>query len=125
MFNKISFKKRTIDLVIIGGFLYSIFWKKTSGLYLCFIITECKWHGVKVGPGPQDPRTRDLRTLGPGTRDPGHSSKFKSGTQGPPSKCKSRTPGLPSKFKKGPLHLSLMFIFVSFLNKIQRNINCE
>ena len=34
-----------------------------------------RWrHGVKVGPGPRFP----------GTRDPGHPSKFKSGIRDPP-----------------------------------------
>ena len=137
MFNKISFKKRTIDLVIIGGFLYSIFWKKTSGLYLCFIITECKWHGVKVGPGPQDPRTRDLRTLGPGTRDTPQSLKV--GPKDPLQNVKVGPQDSLRSLKVGPLHLSLMnsfffrifhrffltYLFLSFLNKIQRNINFE
>ena len=56
-------------------------------------------HGVKVGPGPQDPGTRDppqSLKVGPGT-----PLKCKSGTPGPPSKFKSRTPGPPSKFKSG------------------------
>ena len=47
-------------------------------------------HGVKVGPGPQDPGTRDppqSLKVGPGT-----PLKFKSGTPGPPSKFKSGTP---------------------------------
>ena len=47
-------------------------------LIICFV-----WHGVKVGPGPQDP----------GPQDPGLRSKFKSGTPGPSSKFKSGTPG--------------------------------
>ena len=137
MFNKISFKKRTIDLVIIGGFLYSIFWKKTSGLYLCFIMTECKWHGVKVGPGPQGPRTRDLRTIVPGTRDTPQSLKV--GPQDPLQNVKVGPQDSLRSLKVGPLHLSLMnsfffrifhrffftYLFLSFLNKIQRNINFE
>ena len=47
-------------------------------------------HGVKVGPGPQDPGNRDppqSLKVGPGT-----PLKFKSGTPGPPSKFKSETP---------------------------------
>ena len=62
----------------------------------------CKWllsgHGVKVGPGP---------------RDPGPPSKFKSGTPGPTSKFKSGVPGPPAKFKSGTPHLSLMNSFFS------------
>ena len=68
-------------------------------------------HGVKVGPGPQDPGTRDppqsLR-VGPGT-----PLKCKSGTPGPPSKFKSRTPGPLSKFKSGRPQLPLMNPFFS------------
>ena len=33
-------------------------------------------HGAKVGQGPRDPGPR-----APGTLDPGHPSKFKSGTR--------------------------------------------
>ena len=94
-------------------------------------------HGVKVGPGPQDPGNRDppqSLKVGPGT-----PLKFKSGTPGPPSKFKSGTPGPPTKFKSGTpspffnefiffrifLRFFYLFIFVSFLNKIQKNINCE
>ena len=87
------------------------------------------WHGVKVGPGPRDP----------GTRDPGPASKFKSGTPGSPSKFNSGVLGPPTKFKSGTpspffnefiffrifLRFFYLFIFVSFLNKIQKNINCE
>ena len=56
------------------------------------------WHGVKVRPGPQDPRLQD-----PGIRNPGLPSKFKSGTPGP-----------PTKFKKWNLHnniSSLLYIY--------------
>ena len=42
----------------------------SSSLISCFVR-----HGVKVRPGPRDPRPRD-----PGTRDPGPPSKFKSET---------------------------------------------
>ena len=89
-------------------------------------------HGVKVGPGPRDPGHPSK--FKSGTRDP---LKFKSGTPGSPSKFKSGTPGPPSKFKSGtPLtfefiffrifHRSFyLFIFVSFLIEIQKNINCE
>ena len=77
---------------------------------------------LKVGPGH--------RELGP--RDPGHTSKFKSGTPGPPSKSKCGTSGPPSRFKSGtPSHFFNEFIFFSenfivflliyfcvFLNKI-------
>ena len=101
-------------------------------------------HGVKWD---QDPRIQDLGTLGPGTRDPpqslkvgpGTPLKFKSETPGLPSKFKSGTPGPPTKFKSGTLspffsefiffriflRFFYLFIFVSFLNKIQKNIDCE
>ena len=35
---------------------------------------DLHWHGVKVGPGPRDPETRDS----------GPSSDFKSGIRNPP-----------------------------------------
>ena len=84
-------------------------------------------HGVKVGPGPGVPGSRDTPQslkVGPGT-----PLKFKSETPGPPSKFKSRTPGRPSKFKRrtpSPFFNEFIFfrifhrffIFVSFLNKI-------
>ena len=73
--------------------------------------------------------------------DPGPETplKLKSGTPGPPSKFKSATAGLPTKFKSGSpspffnqfiffrifIRIFYLFIFVSFLNKIQKNINCE
>ena len=85
-------------------------------------------HGVNVGPESRDPGIIDL----------GPPSKFKGGTRDPPLKFKNGTPGPPSKFKSGTPHISLihffseyffvffyLFIFVSFLNKIQKNINCE
>ena len=53
-------------------------------------------HGVKLGPGPWNPRPQDLGTLRPGI-----PQKFQSGTPGPPSKCKSGAPGPPSKFTSG------------------------
>ena len=65
-------------------------------------------YGVRVGPGPRDPRPREPRT-----RDPGPSSKFKSGIPGPFLKLKGGTPGPPSKFKCGTPHLSLMNSFFS------------
>ena len=85
----------------------------------------CKWllsgHGLKVGPGP---------------RDPGPPSKFKSETRdplqnlkvGPPTKFKS---GTPSPFFNEFIFFRIffrffyLFIFVSFLNKMQKNMNCE
>ena len=88
-------------------------------------------YGVRVGPGPRDPRPREPRTRGPGP-----SSKFKSGIPGPFLKLKGGTPGPPSKFKCGTPHLSLMnsffseyfivffFVCVSFLNKIYTK-KCE
>ena len=74
------------------------------------------------------------RTSGPGT-----PLRFKSGTPGPHSKFKSWTPGLPTKFKSGTpspffnefiffrtfLRFFYLFIFVSFLNNIQKKNNCE
>ena len=91
-------------------------------------------HGVKVGPGPQDPGNRDppqSLKVGPGT-----PLKFKSGTPGPPSKFKSATPrplqsGTPSPFFNEFFFFRIfirffyLFNFVSFSNKIQKNINCE
>ena len=92
-------------------------------------------------------RKSGTRTPGPGTQDPtqwlkmGHGTplKFKSGTPGPLSKFKSGTPGPSTMFKSGIpspffnefiffrifLRFFYLFIFVSFLNKIQKNINCE
>ena len=52
---------------------------KVFGILLT--ILTGKGYDVKVGAGPWDP----------GTRDPGSSSKFKSGTPGPPIKFKSGT----------------------------------
>ena len=74
-----------------------------------------------------------------GSRTPGPPLKFKSGTPGPSSKFKSGTLGPPTKFKSGTpsaffnefiffqdiFSLFYLFIFVSFLNKMQKNINCE
>ena len=40
---------------------------------------DIKGHGVKAG---LEARDLDLKTLRPGTRDPGPTSKFKSGTLG-------------------------------------------
>ena len=71
----------------------------------------------------QDPWTRDLGTLGPGTRDlpqslkvepgtpPPPFLKFKSGTQGPPSKFKIGPQDSLQSLKVGPPHLSLMNLF--------------
>ena len=47
--------------------------------YLKTVLVSKEGNGVKVGPGPQGREPRD-----PGTRDPGPSSKFKSGTRDPP-----------------------------------------
>ena len=59
------------------------------------------WHGVKVGPGPWDPRTRDtLQSLKVEPQDPVQSLKV------------------------GPPHLSLMNSFFSEYF-IFLNINCE
>ena len=77
------------------------------------------------------------RTPGPGTSGP--PAKFKSGTPGPPSKFISETPGPPTTFKSGTpsscfnefiffrifFRFFYLFIFVPFLNKIQKDINCE
>ena len=82
-----------------------------------------------------------------GTRDPSQSLKvepgtplkFKSGTPASRSKFKSWTLGSPSKFKSGTpspffnefiffqniSSFFYLFISVSFLNKIQKKINCE
>ena len=87
-------------------------------------------------------RTPGFRASGQGTKDPTQSLKvgpgtylkFKSEASGPPSKFKSGVPGPPTKFKSGIPHLSLMnsffseyflacfylFIFVPFLDKIQK-----
>ena len=117
-----------------------------TGKHLCWslfltklenMLTKLR-HSVK----DQDPRTRDLGTLEPGTRDPPRSLKvgprtplrFKSGNQGPTSKFKSGTPGPPSKFKSGNSTWWMMnsffskyfiffftySIFLSFLNKSQK-----
>ena len=70
-------------------------------------------HGVKVGPGSQDPGPWD-----PGTRDLGPSSNFKSGTPGPLSKFKSDTPGPPSKFKsETPSPFFNEFIFLRIFHR--------
>ena len=85
-----------------------------------------------MGLGPQDPGPWDL---GPGI--PHQSLKVRP--PGPPKKFKSGVPGPPKKFKSGTSHLFLMnsffseyffaffylFIFVSFLDKIQKHINCK
>ena len=77
-------------------------------------------HGVKVGPGP---------------RDPGHPSKFKSGIRDP-LRFKRGNPGPPSMFKSGtpetsPFFDDLFFLeylfflicfFSSFLNNKHYNI---
>ena len=89
----------------------------------------------------------ETRTLGfgasrQGTKDPpqnlkvgpGTALKFKSEVSGPPSRFKSGVPGPPIKLKSRIPHLSLMnsffseyflaffylFIFVHFLDKIQK-----
>ena len=80
-------------------------------------------------------RTRDLRTIVPGTRDTPQSLKV--GPQDPLQNVKVGPQDSLRSLKVGPLHLSLMnsffsqylivfyylFIFMSFLNKIQKNIN--
>ena len=81
------------------------------------------WHGVKVGPGPQNSGAQDSGTRDPGPPqslkvEPGRPLKFKSGTPGPPSKFKSRTPGPPSKFKSGnPSPFFNEFIFFRIFNR--------
>ena len=48
--------------------------------FLSYVLSRfVEWHGVKVGPEPEDPGLRD-----PGTQDLGPPSKFKSGTWDPP-----------------------------------------
>ena len=43
--------------------------------------TRKKWHGVKVGPGPQDPGTRDpLQSLKVGPQDPFKILRWDPGT---------------------------------------------
>ena len=102
--------------------------KASSSVQYCHKIPG---HGVKVGPGP-----RDLRTLEPRTRDrpqslkvgPGTPLKFTSGTPGPPTKFKSGTPSPCFNefiFFRIFLRFFYLFIFVSFLNKVHKNINCE
>ena len=88
-----------------------------------------KWHGVKVGPGPRDPAIRDPpQSLKVG---PGAPLKFKSGTPGPPSSLKVGLPPRPSSsFNEFifPEYFSVFFTYLFlclFLNKIQKNINCE
>ena len=83
-------------------------------------------HGVKVGPGPQDPGPRN-------------HLKFKSGTPGPASKFKSGTPASLLKFKSGTtlpffnefiffleyfIVFLLIYLFV-FFKQNTKNINCE
>ena len=71
----------------------------------------------------QDPRTRDLVTLGPQTRDPpqslkagsGTPLKFKSKIPEPPSKFRSGTPLPPSKFKSGTLIIIFRHCFTYFV----------
>ena len=58
---------------------------------------------------------------------PGTPLKFKSGTPGPPSKFKS---GTPSPFFNELIffrifHRFFTYLFLSFVNKIQKIINCE
>ena len=110
------------------------FTEKYSILTVIYLFTRntstawCKSGTRTPGPG----------TLGPGTWDSEPPSKFNSGTRDP-LKFKSGTPGPPSKFKSGtpsPLfnefiffrifhRFFYLFIFVSFLSKIQKNINCS
>ena len=88
-------------------------WKKSWTLFLKIKIEHISvW--CKRGPGPRDLRLRDS-----GTRDQGPPSKFKSGTSGPPSKFNEFI------FFQNISSLFYLFIFVSFLNKIQKNVNCE
>ena len=79
---------------------------------------------------------RGTRILGSDTSgpwDPGPPSKFKSGTPGHPAKFKSGIPSLffnefflvPSFFSEYSFAFFYLFIFVSILNKIRKNINCE
>ena len=97
----------------------------------------CKSGTRTPGPGTSGLGARDRPQslkVGPGT-----PLNFKSGTPGPPSKFISETPGPPTTFKSGTpssyfnefiffrifFRFFYLFIFVSFLNKIQKNINCE
>ena len=57
-------------------------------------------HGVKVGPGPQDPGHKTLDPPQSLKVQPRTPLRFESGTPGHPSKFKSGTPGPHSKFKK-------------------------
>ena len=81
----------------------------------------------------QNPRTWDLGTLGPGTRDPpqklkvgsGTLLKSKSGTPGLPSKFKIETTGPPLKFKSGtPSPFFNEFIFVRIFHRMFLLIYC-
>ena len=63
--------------------------------YLNFCV---EWHGVNVGPGHRD--------LEP--QDPGHASKFKSGTRDTPQSLKVGPQDPLWGLKVGPPHFSLM-----------------
>ena len=95
-----------------------------------------------MGPGPRDPGPPDAGTRYPPQSlkmGPGTPLKFKRGTPGPLQNLKVGSQGPLQSLKVGPAHLSLMnslffrlfirffylFVFLSFLNKIQKNINCE
>ena len=76
-------------------------------------------HGVKVGPGPQDPGPQH-----PGTRD--SPLNLKVGRQDTLQSLKVGYPHLLlMHFFRIFLRFFYLFICVSFLNKIQKNTNCE
>ena len=84
------------------------------------MVGYAKRHGVKVGPGPRD--SGHPSKFKSGTRDP--PLKFKSGTSGPPSKFKSGTPGPPSKFKSGTLiiifhHCLTYFVLDKYIHNME------
>ena len=78
-------------------------------------------HGLKVGPGLQEPATRDpTQSLKVTPRTP---LKFKSGTPGPPSKFKGGIQGPTSKFKSGTLIIILLHCLAFFvLGKYKYNM---
>ena len=87
-----------------------------------------EWHGVKVGPGPRDLGIRDhLQSLKVGLQDP--LQNLKVGPKDPLRGLKvgPRSPFFNEfiSFQNISLFFFYLFICVSFLNKIQTNINCE
>ena len=85
-----------------------------GGAAICIL-----WYGVKVGPGPQDPGPQH-----PGTRD--SPLNLKVGRQDTLQSLKVGYPHLLlMHFFRIFLRFFYLFICVSFLNKIQKNTNCE